>query len=258
MRAAGWRCSFPLDKLAVRGYVEVIRHYREIRGIRNRLAEQLLKEPPTLFIGVDAPDFNLGLEARLKAAGVPTVHYVSPSIWAWRAGRIRKIRRAVSKMLLVFPFEAVIYERAGIPAVYVGHPLADLPRRISRTGGDARAVAPAALRKGHRAPSGQSPERAAADGRALRRHRAADSGGGPPRSVFLVPLATRETRDLFEAELLRRETGAPAAHGALRPLARSHGGGRRRAGRFGHCDPRSSAAQASDGDHRTACRGCRG
>jgi lipid-A-disaccharide synthase len=207
MRAAGMEVLYPLDKLAVRGYVEVIRHYREIRGIRNRLAEHFLKEPPALFIGVDAPDFNLGLEARLKAAGVPTVHYVSPSIWAWRAGRIRKIRRAVSKMLLVFPFESVIYERAGIPAVYVGHPLADLlagfpgqaamreQLRLPRSG---KVIA---LLPGSRVSELEQMGGLFVD-------TALHIAAKVPEAVFLVPLATRETRDLFEAELLRRETGA--------------------------------------------------
>jgi lipid-A-disaccharide synthase len=206
MRAAGMDVLFPLEKLAVRGYVEVIRHYREIRGIRSRLADRLLREPPTLFIGVDAPDFNLGLEARLKAAGVPTVHYVSPSVWAWRAGRMRKIRRAVSKMLLVFPFEAAIYERAGIPAAYVGHPLADLlagfpdraamreQLRLPRAG---KIIA---LLPGSRVSELEQMGGLFVD-TALR------IAATVPEAVFLVPLATRETRDLFETELHRRETG---------------------------------------------------
>jgi lipid-A-disaccharide synthase len=206
MRAAGMDVLYPLDKLAVRGYVEVIRHYLEIRGIRNRLAERMLREPPNVFIGVDAPDFNLGLEARLKAAGVPTVHYVSPSIWAWRAGRIRKIRRAVSKMLLVFPFETAIYERAGIPAAYVGHPLADLldgfpdraamreQLRVPRAG---KIIA---LLPGSRVSELEQMGGLFVD-TALR------IAARTPEAVFLVPLATRETRDLFETELHRRETG---------------------------------------------------
>lgn len=206
MRAAGMDVLYPLDKLAVRGYVEVIRHYSEIRGIRNRLAERLLREPPTLFIGVDAPDFNLGLEARLKAAGVPTVHYVSPSIWAWRAGRIRKIRRAVSKMLLVFPFEAAIYERAGIPAAYVGHPLADI-----LTGFPDRAAMREQLRVPRAGkiiallPGSRVSELKQMGG--LFVDAALRIAAAVPEAVFLAPLATRETRDLFEAELHRRDTG---------------------------------------------------
>jgi lipid-A-disaccharide synthase len=101
-------------------------HYRELSGIRKRLTEQLLDERPDVFIGVDAPDFNLDMEIRLKQAGIPTMHYISPSIWAWRAGRIKKIAEAVSHMLLIFPFEEEIYRKAGIPATYVGHPLAEV------------------------------------------------------------------------------------------------------------------------------------
>lgn len=137
MAAHGFQAWWPHDKLAVRGYVEVLRHYREIAGIRDRLAERLLQQRPDVFIGVDAPDFNLGLEARLKAAGIKAIHFVSPSIWAWRGKRIEKIHRSVDHMLCLFPFEPALYERHGIPASYVGHPLADAiplepPRAASR------------------------------------------------------------------------------------------------------------------------------
>ncbi|WP_231638242.1 lipid-A-disaccharide synthase [Piscinibacter sakaiensis] len=125
MAAQGFDAWWPHHKLAVRGYVEVLRHFREIVGIRRALAERLLRERPDAFVGVDAPDFNLGLEERLKAHGLKTVHFVSPSIWAWRGERIHQIRRAVDHVLCIFPFEPAIYERAGIPASYVGHPLAD-------------------------------------------------------------------------------------------------------------------------------------
>jgi lipid-A-disaccharide synthase len=124
MGEQGFDAWWPHDKLAVRGYVEVIRHYRELLGIRNALARRLLDERPDVFVGVDAPDFNLGLETRLKSAGIRTVHFVSPSIWAWRGGRIHRIGAAVHHMLCIFPFEPALYERAGIPATYVGHPLA--------------------------------------------------------------------------------------------------------------------------------------
>jgi lipid-A-disaccharide synthase len=128
---------WPHDKLAVRGYFEVLGHFREILGIRNRLVARLLRERPDAFIGVDAPDFNLGVELRLKAVGVKTVHFVSPSIWAWRGGRIDKIGRATDLVLCVFPFEPEIYAKKNIHAVYVGHPLAsaiplDAPRDAAR------------------------------------------------------------------------------------------------------------------------------
>ncbi len=126
MAGYGFVSDYPMDKLAVRGLFEVLAHYRELKGIRDELCERLIAERPGAFIGVDAPDFNLDLEIRLKASGIPTLHFVSPSIWAWRRGRIKKIARAVSHMLVIFPFEAEIYADAGIPATYVGHPLAEV------------------------------------------------------------------------------------------------------------------------------------
>ena len=134
MAAQGFEAWWPQDKLAVFGYVDALRHYREIAGIRRALGDLLLADKPEALIGVDAPDFNLGLEERLKAAGVPTVHFVSPSIWAWRGGRIDKIRRSTDHVLCLFPFEPEIYERVDIAATYVGHPLADhIPLDVPRT-----------------------------------------------------------------------------------------------------------------------------
>jgi lipid-A-disaccharide synthase len=124
MARIGFTPWWPSDKLAVRGYVEVLRHYREIVGIRKQLLARLLADPPDVFIGIDAPDFNLDLETQLKARGVKTVHFVSPSIWAWRPERIEKIRQAVDHVLCIFPFEKPLYDQTGIPATYVGHPLA--------------------------------------------------------------------------------------------------------------------------------------
>ncbi len=134
MAEQGFDAWWPHDKLAVRGYVEVLSHYREISGIRGQLAERLLREPPDLFIGVDAPDFNLDLETRLKAKGVRTVHFVSPSVWAWRAKRIEKVHVAVDHMLCLFPFEPALYAKHGVAATYVGHPLADtIPLDVPRS-----------------------------------------------------------------------------------------------------------------------------
>jgi lipid-A-disaccharide synthase len=126
MARYGFRSDWPMDKLAVRGLFEVLAHYREIKGIRNALRDSLIAHRPQVFIGVDAPDFNLGLEAQLKQAGIPAVHFVSPSIWAWRGGRIKTIARSVSHMLVIFPFEEAVYRAAGIPVTYVGHPLAEV------------------------------------------------------------------------------------------------------------------------------------
>jgi len=124
MEVHGFNSIWPSDKLAVRGYVEVLRHYREIVGIRKAFKQQLLQQPPSVFVGVDAPDFNLDLEADLKQAGIPTVHFVCPSIWAWRPERIEKIKRSVDHVLCIFPFETDLLHAHGIPATYVGHPLA--------------------------------------------------------------------------------------------------------------------------------------
>ncbi len=126
MQAEGFDVWWPGEKLAVRGYVEVLRHYPEITGIRRKLAQRLLAQKPDLFIGVDAPDFNLDLEIRLRETGIATCHYVSPSIWAWRGNRMDKIRRAAGHMLCLFPFEQNLYAKAQVPASYVGHPLADM------------------------------------------------------------------------------------------------------------------------------------
>jgi len=126
MAQHGFVSDWPMEKLSVRGLFEVLVHYREIKGIQNALRDKLLIEKPAVFIGVDAPDFNLSLETQLKQAGIPTMHFIGPSIWAWRGGRIKKIARAVSHMLVIFPFEEEIYRNAGIPATYVGHPLAEV------------------------------------------------------------------------------------------------------------------------------------
>jgi lipid-A-disaccharide synthase len=137
MAGQGFDAWWPSDKLAVRGYVEVLRHYREIAGIRRALGERLLKQRPDAFIGVDAPDFNLGLAQRLRDAGLRTIQFVCPSIWAWRANRVNTIARAVDHVLCLFPFEPEILQRAGVAATFVGHPLADAipldpPRAASR------------------------------------------------------------------------------------------------------------------------------
>ena len=139
MAALGFEAWWPYEKLAVHGFnLEVLRRFREIYGIRQSLGDRLLADRPDVFVGVDAPDFNLGLEARLKAEGIKTVHFVSPSIWAWRGGRINKIHQSVDHMLCLFPFEPKLYHDKGISATYVGHPLADaisleVPRSAARS-----------------------------------------------------------------------------------------------------------------------------
>lgn len=125
MQAEGLSSNWPMDTLSVRGYVEAIKQLPAILKMRKELIAHLLGEGrPDVFLGIDAPDFNLGVEIQLRKAGIPTLHFVSPSIWAWRAGRIKKIAQAVDRMLCIFPFETEIYDRAGVLSTYVGHPLA--------------------------------------------------------------------------------------------------------------------------------------
>ncbi len=126
MLAHGFESWWPQEKLAVRGYIEVLRHYAEIAGIRRQLKARVLRERPDVFIGVDAPDFNLGLETDLRAAGVKTVHFICPSIWAWRMKRVEKLRQACDHVLCIFPFEPELLARHGVAATYVGHPLASV------------------------------------------------------------------------------------------------------------------------------------
>ncbi len=125
MQAAGCRALFPSEKLSVMGLVEVLKHLPELLRIRRTITRHFVQQPPDVFIGVDAPDFNLGLEKRLRTAGIATVHYVSPSIWAWRAGRAAHIGECADRVLCLFPFEPDIYARHGAHAEFVGHPMAD-------------------------------------------------------------------------------------------------------------------------------------
>jgi lipid-A-disaccharide synthase len=126
MAERGFKAWWPSDKLSVFGYIDALRHYREILGIRNQLKTKLLDNPPDVFIGVDAPDFNLDLEADLRQTGIKTVHFVCPSIWAWRPKRVEKLKKSCDHVLCVFPFEPEILAKHGIPATFVGHPLASV------------------------------------------------------------------------------------------------------------------------------------
>jgi lipid-A-disaccharide synthase len=197
MEGLGFDSWYPMERLAVRGYAEVLRHYPGLAMMRRALARRLLAARPALFIGVDAPDFNLGLERRLKARGVPTVHYVSPSVWAWRGNRVRAIARAVSRMLVLFPFEEEIYRAAGVPVTYVGHPLAEqipmeydveLAREQLKLAPGRRVVV---LMPGSR----QSEVRYMAPAFVRAAVRIAEQ---LPTAHFLVPLVSRETRAIFE------------------------------------------------------------
>ena len=204
MIAQGFDSHVPIDKLSVRGYAEVLRHYREIMGIRRRLALRLLAESPAAFIGVDSSDFNLDLERRLKEAGIPAIHYVSPSIWAWRGWRVRRIARSVTHLLAMFPFEPALYEKAGVPVTYVGHPLADL---IPMHPDKARAHTDL------RVPAGSRVIALLPGSRRSELHYMADLFVQTarrllqdlPHAHFVCPTASRATRELFEAALRRHD-----------------------------------------------------
>lgn len=202
MTAAGAKTMFSMEKLAVRGYFEVLRHYFGIRKIRSNLIKYFLQNPPDLFIGIDAPDFNLGLEQKLRRKGIKTIHYVSPSIWAWRKNRVKTIKRAADQVLCLFPFEAPLYQDAGVVATYVGHPLADvIPLKSDKAlmraelqisdAGHVFAMLPG---------SRQSELDYMADlfvKTAMRIHQEV------PNAIFLVPLVSRETRAKFELAIER-------------------------------------------------------
>lgn len=200
MMREGTKSLYPIEKLSVRGYFEVIKHLPGLLKLRRNLLKQILAEKPDIFIGIDAPDFNFWLERKIKKHGIPTIHYVSPSIWAWRGGRIKKIKRAVSHMLALFPFEPALYEAVNVPVTYVGHPLADeLPIKPNKIA--ARALLKldqdefiVAMLPGSR----QSEVQQHAE---LLVHTAVLMSHYHKKAKFLVPLITRETRNIFEKAL---------------------------------------------------------
>jgi lipid-A-disaccharide synthase len=203
MQSAGARSLFPMEALSVRGYVEALGSLRNILRIRRNLERILSATPPKLFIGVDAPDFNLALEKRLKRAKVHTVHFVSPSVWAWRPKRIRKIRKAVDHALLIFPFEEELYQREGIPATYVGHPLAHaLPEPNQKQARERLAMDKAAAKDTEWVallPGSRPGELKALAGLFIKTAQALHTKR--PQTRFLVPLVNRETREAFSRAL---------------------------------------------------------
>lgn len=204
MQAAGAVSWYSMEKLAVRGYVEVLKNLRELVGIRNGLTRRLIEERPAFFIGIDAPDFNLTLEGRLKQAGIPAIQYVSPSLWAWRGERIHAIKRSVDRMLTLFPFEAPIYENAGVPVSYVGHPIADaIPLASQREAArEQLKLKPDALYIALLPGSRQTELDYHAE---LFIDTAKRLANRYPEAKFLVPLATRETREQFDAARYARK-----------------------------------------------------
>ena len=190
MQREGAKSLYPIERLSVRGYVEVIKHLWGLLKLRRNLYQQLLAEKPDVFIGIDAPDFNFWLERKFKNKNIPAIHYVSPSIWAWRGGRMGKIKRAVSHVLALFPFEPALYEAAQVPVTYIGHPLADeLPLEANIHA--AREMLVVAMLPGSR----QSEVRQHAD---LFVKTAEKIAQQKEKTLFLVPLITRETREIFE------------------------------------------------------------
>jgi lipid-A-disaccharide synthase len=209
MIAQGFESYAPMDKLGVRGYAEAFRHYREIAGIRRQLAARFLAERPSAFIGVDASDFNLDLARELKNAGVPAIQYVSPSIWAWRGWRIKRVVRSVCHLVVLFPFESALYEKTGLRVTYVGHPLADLiPMEPDKS----------AARNELHVPPGKRVVALLPGSRRSELHYMADLFVKTarrllqdlPDAYFLVPTASRATREQFQLSLRHNDaTGLP-------------------------------------------------
>lgn len=204
MEAEGLRSRVPMERLAVMGLVEPLKRLPELLRIRRELVRDFLREPPDVFVGIDSPDFNLGVEARLRARGIKTVHYVSPSVWAWRQRRINKIARAVDLVLTLLPFEAAFYREHQVPVCFVGHPLADLiPLEPDRAAARAQLHLPAGGKVLAFLPGSRQGELArlapaflAAAGQLL----AAD-----PELRVLIPCASAARREQLEA--LLRATG---------------------------------------------------
>ncbi|MDR8017287.1 lipid-A-disaccharide synthase [Ectopseudomonas guguanensis] len=204
MEAEGLKSYFPMERLAVMGLVEVLGRLFELLGRRRQLARDLIAAQPDVFIGIDAPDFNLGLELKLRRAGIKTVHYVSPSVWAWRQKRVLKIREACDLMLTLFPFEAQFYDEHQVPVRFVGHPLADaIPQQADRAAARDALDLPqdepvVALMPGSRggevARLGELFLDAAIRLRSLR-----------PGVRFLLPCATPERREQLEQMLAGRD-----------------------------------------------------
>ncbi|MBS1145141.1 MAG: lipid-A-disaccharide synthase [Proteobacteria bacterium] len=206
MESHGFEAWWPMEKLSVMGYVDALKNYREISGIRRQLKKRLLDIQPDIFIGVDAPDFNLGLETSLKSAGVKTIHYVSPSIWAWRGGRIKKIARAVNRVLALFPMEPPLYEKEHIPVTYVGHPLADIiPLQTSKQAVREKLALPRDYPIFGMLPGSRQGELAMMADTFVQTAKLICERF--PNAIFVVPLATRETRLQFEAAIYRQQAG---------------------------------------------------
>ena len=189
----------PADSLAVMGLVEPLRHIPRLLRLRRELARRWIASPPDVFIGIDAPDFNLGLESKLRRAGIRTAHYVSPSIWAWRPGRVKKVRKAADTVLCILPFEPRLYEQHGVRAVFVGHPKAhEAPARVDQAaarkelGVEAETIV--AVMPGSRGAEVQRLGRILAEA-------ACRVAAARPDVHFVTPVASASLRPLFEQQL---------------------------------------------------------
>jgi len=208
MMGEGAQSLFPIERLSVRGYIEVIKHLFGLLRLRRQLLNHLLTNRIDLFIGIDAPDFNFWLEKKLKNKGITAIHYVSPSVWAWRKNRIKKIKHAVSHILALFPFEPALYQHEGIPVTYVGHPLADiLPIEPDTAAArEGLKLKPSALVIAMLPGSRQSEVQQHAE---LFVKTAKLIYADFPSAVFLVPLITRETRQIFELAIFHENESLP-------------------------------------------------
>ena len=208
MMREGAQSLFPIERLSVRGYLEVIKHAFGLMRIRQQLIKHFLNHRVDIFIGIDAPDFSFYIEKRLKKQGIKTIHYVSPSIWAWRKNRLNKIKRAVSHILTLFPFESALYQEAGVPVSYVGHPLADaLPMQPDTAAARATLrLKPSDLVVAMLPGSRQSEVQQHA---ALFIQTAKKLHADYPNALFLVPFVTRESKQIFELALFHEHEPLP-------------------------------------------------
>jgi lipid-A-disaccharide synthase len=208
MMSEGALSLFPIERLSVRGYLEVIKHLWGLLKLRRQLLNHFLDNRLDLFIGIDAPDFNFWLERKLKNKGIKTIHYVSPSIWAWRRNRIKKIKNSVTEILALFPFEPALYQNEGIPVSYVGHPLADMLPLVPDVAGaretlklDASALVVAMLPGSRQSEVQQHADLFVQTAKLIYAER--------PDAKFLVPLITRETRQIFELVIFNEPERLP-------------------------------------------------
>lgn len=208
MLAEGCETLVDMERLSVMGLTEVLGHLRELLGIRRMLARHFLADRPDVFVGVDAPDFNLALERRLRSAGIPTVHLVSPTVWAWRPGRVKVIRRSLDLLLCIFPFEEAFLRGHGVPARYVGHPLADeIPLQPDQKGARAALGLPAQGPLVAILPGSRVGEVEALAGPFVQA--ALHCFRERPELRFVAPLLNARLRRIFEASLAREAPGLP-------------------------------------------------